>query len=87
VSKLDQLADASSPFETLLRCALVGSRSAATVAQMPPSWVRDAAWREDVRRLLGQQQGLNNSQRRAVAKALLASLTLWQGPPGTGEGR
>ena len=57
------------------------------MADQPPLWVREAAWREDAKAALAAQDGLNNSQRRAVAKAMVSSLTLWQGPPGTGKTR
>ncbi len=37
-----------------------------------------AQWREDAKEALAMQSGLNSSQRRAVAKAMVSSLTLWQ---------
>lgn len=46
-----------------------------------------AAWREDAKVQLKALVGLNASQRRAVAEALVHTLTLWQGPPGTGKTR
>ena len=56
----------------------MGSRNASLIADQPPLWVREAAWREDAKEALAEQTGLNNSQRRAVAKAMVSSLTLWQ---------
>lgn len=73
--------------ERLIRCVLVGTRSAALLAEQPPAWVRSEAWRSDARDALAALTGLNSSQRRAVAKAMVSSLTLWQGPPGTGKTR
>lgn len=46
-----------------------------------------ADWREDAKAELRVLGGLNSSQRRAVAEALVHTLTLWQGPPGTGKTR
>ena len=53
-------------------CHAVGSRSAALIAEQPPLWVREAAWRDDAKQALALQDGLNSSQRRAVAKAMVA---------------
>ena len=64
ISRLSRLVDPSSPFEQLLRCCVVGTPGLTQIAEMPPVWVRDAAWREEVRKQLKNQQGLNNSQRR-----------------------
>jgi hypothetical protein len=87
ISKLAKYADAESPSERLLRCILVGVRRSPLLAQQPPLWVADEAWRADARTQLKELEGLNSSQRRAVAKAMVSSLTLWQGPPGTGKTR
>jgi hypothetical protein len=43
---------------------LVGTDNGAYGASVPPEWVRDATWRQDVKQLLEKTQGLNNSQRR-----------------------
>lgn len=53
-----------SPFEQLLRYSLVGCPNAHYIVSLPPLWVRDAAWRADVRALLAQLEGLNASQKR-----------------------
>eukprot|EP00775_Hariotina_reticulata_P009337 gene9337-9500_t len=87
INRLSLLRQPASPFEALLRRCLVGTPNAHYIASMPPLWVRDAAWRADVRQLLGKMTGLNDSQKRAIAQAVVRSLTLWQGPPGTGKTR
>ncbi|GLC68768.1 hypothetical protein PLESTF_000734600 [Pleodorina starrii] len=73
--------------EARVRAVLAGSRSAALLAAEAPEWVKEDRWREDARSALAAQQGLNGSQRRAVAAALTRTVTLWQGPPGTGKTR
>lgn len=55
------------------------------MAVQPPIWVRQEQWRLDAREMLKHQPGLNNSQRRAIAQAMVSTYTLWQGPPGTAE--
>ncbi|WIA20873.1 hypothetical protein OEZ85_005221 [Tetradesmus obliquus] len=87
IARLAHLRVQGSPFELLLRACLVGTPAGHYIASLPPLWVRDAAWRADVRTLLGQLQNLNNSQKKAIAQAVVRSLTLWQGPPGTGKTR
>jgi hypothetical protein len=64
---------------------MVGSPSAPFIAAVPPLWVRDKSWRDDVKSQLSALPNLNNSQRRAIAQAMIRSFTLWQGPPGTGK--
>ena len=56
-----------------LLCA-VGSKNAALIAEQPPLWVREAAWREDAKLALADLDCLNASQRRAVAKAMVGAL-------------
>eukprot|EP00878_Enallax_costatus_P046783 GHUV01057069.1.p1 GENE.GHUV01057069.1~~GHUV01057069.1.p1 ORF type:complete len:325 (+),score=37.41 GHUV01057069.1:877-1851(+) len=87
IKRLAHLRQPNSPFELLLRSALVGTPNGHYVATMPPMWVRDSSWRSDVRDLLAGIDNLNSSQKGAIAQAVTRSLTLWQGPPGTGKTR
>lgn len=82
--RLDSFTDASQPApgEVLLRLALLGSRHAAYISEQPPVWVREDRWRADARAALAGQEGLNDSQRRAIAGAMVRTVSLWQGPPG-----
>ena len=77
LSKLPQ-----SPSEQLIRCIIAGSTNSSLIAEQPPIWVRDKGWRDDAKEALARETGLNNSQRRAVAKSMTSGFTLWQGPPG-----
>jgi DNA polymerase III delta prime subunit len=52
---------------------------------VPPLWVRDRGWRAAAKAQLAAAPGLNRSQRRAIADAMVSSVTLHQGPPGTGK--
>lgn len=87
ISRLQHLRVANSAFEQLLRYCLVGTPSGHYIASLPPVWVRDPRWRSDVRQLLAGLGNLNTSQKKAIAQAVVRSLTLWQGPPGTGKTR
>ncbi|KAF6250816.1 AAA domain-containing protein [Scenedesmus sp. NREL 46B-D3] len=69
IARLARLRVQGSPFELLLRACLVGVASGHYIASLPPLWVRDAAWRADVRALLGQLQHLNNSQKKQARSA------------------
>jgi hypothetical protein len=64
IARLAHLRVQGSPFELLLRACLVGVPSGHYIASLPPLWVRDPAWRGDVRKLLGKLQNLNNSQKK-----------------------
>ncbi|KAI8467725.1 MAG: P-loop containing nucleoside triphosphate hydrolase protein [Monoraphidium minutum] len=86
IARLGQLHDEEHPaFEQLARCCVVGSPSSADAARIPPLWVRDRGWRAAAKAQLAAQDGLNRSQRKAIADAMISSVTLWQGPPGTGK--
>ncbi|CAD7698666.1 unnamed protein product [Ostreobium quekettii] len=50
-----------------------------------PEWVHSEQWRKKTGIELKQMQCLNQSQRRAIAQTLIQSITLWQGPPGSGK--
>lgn len=55
---------------------LAGTTNGAHGASVPPEWVREAGWRQDVRELLAQMPGLNDSQRRYVLVPCSAVLQL-----------
>jgi hypothetical protein len=42
---------------------LVGTDNGAEGATVPPEWVRDPGWRQEVKQLLAKTEGFNNSQR------------------------
>lgn len=43
---------------------LVGTPNGAFGATVPPEWVREEAWRKDVKQLLDKTEDLNTSQKR-----------------------
>lgn len=64
IKRLAHMRQRDSPFELLLRSALVGTPNGHYVATMPPMWVRDSNWRSDVRNLLAGTDNVNASQKR-----------------------
>jgi hypothetical protein len=57
---------------------VAASRLVPCLADQPPVWAHDPAWRAGARDALAAQNSLNNSQRRAVAQAMVRSTTLIQ---------
>lgn len=87
IEKLSTFTSEDSPSEKLIRCVIAGSKNSSAIAEQPPIWVREPSWRMDAKNALLLETGLNSSQRRAVAKSMVSSFSLWQGPPGTGKTR
>lgn len=72
--------------EALLRAILLELPQADTLSARPPAHAQDPSFREAARVALEElTSDLNQSQKVAVASALLRTFSLWQGPPGTGK--
>jgi len=69
----------------MLRASLLGVHCSAELAEFPPRWAEDSGWRVAAQRVLLGIDGLNSTQRKAIAFALTRTVSLWQGPPGTGK--
>lgn len=49
----------------------MGTAKGAEGASIPPEWVREAGWRQDVKELLAKTEGLNSSQKKCVTLCAL----------------
>ncbi|KAK9803820.1 hypothetical protein WJX73_003427 [Symbiochloris irregularis] len=74
------------PGERRVRKILLGHPDSAALAAQPPAWLSQERFRQ-LRDHVLKKDGLNQSQRNAIALALRSTFTLWQGPPGTGKTR
>jgi hypothetical protein len=62
---------------------LVGTAKGAEGASIPPEWVREAGWRQDVRELLAKTEGLNSSQKKCVNNFVpCCAVPCWAGSEG-----
>lgn len=78
LDRLPDLQDQNNRREVAVRALLLSTQGAEKVASQNTSWAERQDWREAAGRHLGQIEGLNASQRRAVATALTRTFTLWQ---------
>lgn len=89
LAALDQLSeyDPNCQGEMAVRALLLGARQAKLLAEQRTAWAKEEAWIADAGAALCRLEGINDSQRKAVATALTRTLTLWQVGRGRGVSR
>ena len=87
LSQLSNLSEEARRPAKIVRAILLGSPKGPELSAEPPEWMKLESWRRDAKTAIQSIDGVNTSQRAAIAAALTRTFTLWQGPPGTGKTR
>jgi hypothetical protein len=87
LAQLGSFTDENRRQEKVVRAILLGSPRAPELSGQPPEWMKSPSWQADAKIAIQGATGINKSQRRAIAGAVVRTFTIWQGPPGTGKTR